>query len=101
MGDHLRADLERIATTASELRFLHGEFANARQTVDDYRGYLGSGPLADRLDDFVDNWKRHRQRLTESLDGVAGAAQAGVDAYHGVDADLTRALRDSFAANGG
>lgn len=100
MGDYLRADLERIQTAAGELRHLHTEFSSAQDIVDDYRSAIGSDVLSKRLDTFVDNWKHHRTWLCESLDVVAGAAQAAYDTYSGIEDELTQALLGSFESSG-
>lgn len=96
MGDRLRADIDRIRQTADELRRIHDEFDHASSIVRSYRGFLGSGLLADRLDEFSDNWKIHREQLKGSLEKLAGLSKTAADAYDGVDHDLARALRDAM-----
>lgn len=97
MGDHLKADLSRISASARELRHLHGEFSQLSATVDGYDDVFGAPELATAMNNFSGKWKIHRQHIVDSLDVVAKAAQAGVDAYTGVDADLTKALHDAMS----
>jgi hypothetical protein len=97
VGDHLKADLGRIEGSARELRHLYGEFSRLHSTVDGYEDAFGSPDVAAKMDEFASKWKIHRQRIVNSLDVVAKAAQAGVDAYTGVDDDLTKALRAAMS----
>lgn len=88
MGDRLRVDLDLLSSTATELRGLASEFKGASRTVDGARGAVGHDRVVDALEEFADNWRRHRDALVKSLDAVAAMARDSHDAYVEVDTDL-------------
>jgi hypothetical protein len=94
MGDKLKADIGRIREAAAALQRIHADFDQASTVVDGYRGVIGSGLLANRLDDFADNWKGHRKRLQEDLKQMAEMSKTAADTYNGVDAELAKALTE-------
>ncbi len=88
MSDRLRVDLAALRGTATELRGLAREFRDAAKKVDDARGAVGHRKVADALEEFAGNWRRHREALVSSLDAVADMAQNSHDTYREADEDL-------------
>jgi hypothetical protein len=67
-------------------------------------GVLGSGELADAMDEFVDNWKIHRNKLVASVEAHQKMALDSAEAYENTDEGLARELtapRSSGAASPG
>lgn len=95
MGDHLRADIERIRDSASRLATVKAEFDAAGKIGDRYRPFLGSGELAGKMDDFSNNWSYHREKLSGSIETLGTWCKAAADGYTGVDDQLAQALRDA------
>jgi hypothetical protein len=55
-----------------------------------YRGYLGSGPIADQLDKAMKNWSDQRGKLVEHLDALGHGAKAAAHAYTDTDTGIAR-----------
>lgn len=89
------ADLARIKESARSLSRIHREFThNANPAEGLGANTLGSKDLVDAFDDFGDNWKIHRERLTEELKKLSGILSAAAKAYEDVDHQLAEALRN-------
>lgn len=100
MGDRLKVDLDQVRAAAAAIEQIKREFDAAEGITDGYRGSIGSGRLANRLDEFSDNWRIHRKRMTEDLQKFAEWSRAAADAYHGIDEELAKALRESAPKEG-
>jgi nucleoid-associated protein YejK len=88
----LVVDLSMLQETAGSLGMLIEEFNRASQIVDDNRGAIGENALLHALDDFVDNWKVHRDELLESMKAVYDMATQSHDGYIQVDNELAQAI---------
>lgn len=88
MGDHLRADLNRIKASAKTLRTLAGELGNATRTVSEYAGFTGSPQVTGALESFMSDWAVHREFLVRELTRQAGLADAAFWDYAEVDKGL-------------
>lgn len=93
MGDHLRVDLALLEDTADALGELRAEFADASQIAEAHRGVLGSGEIADAVDSFADNWRRHREKLIKSIESLQSMAADSAQTYREVDGELARSLQ--------
>ncbi len=80
MGDHLAIDLGLIRSTGV--------------------GMLGSGELAGAMDDFVDNWKIHRDKLVASVEAHPKMATDSAEAYENTDTGLAKELSEQSSAGG-
>jgi len=103
VGDHLKVDLGLIRATGAGL----GRIMDALQQAEGTQpgvGVLGSGELADAMDEFVDNWKIHRNKLVASVEAHQKMALDSAEAYENTDEGLARELtapRSSGAASPG
>ena len=93
MGEHLKVDLDLLEDTADALDQLRAEFADASQIADAYRGVLGSGEIADAVDSFVGNWRRHRDKLIKSIESLHVMAEDSAKTYREVDEELAKTLQ--------
>lgn len=91
MSDRLRVDLSLLDATAAELKGLSLEFGDTADYTDP--AVIGHPKMADALEEFATNWKRHREGLTKSLDAVHQMAVDSAAHYRAVDEELARALR--------
>ncbi|WP_033319519.1 type VII secretion target [Streptomyces yerevanensis] len=88
------ADLTRIKASAKSLSRIHWEFTkNANPAEGLGSRTLGDQSLVDTFDDFGDNWKIHRERLTDELKKLSEVLSAAAKAYEDVDHQLAEALR--------
>ncbi|WP_328670779.1 hypothetical protein OG410_24100 [Streptomyces sp. NBC_00659] len=90
------ADITRIKESARSLSKIHGEFSQNANPADGLGvGTLGEQSLVDVFDDFGDNWKIHRERLTDELKKLSGILSAAAKAYEDIDHQLAEALRST------
>jgi hypothetical protein len=103
MGDkgHIHVSTKDLSDMGSQLARLKEEFENASDIVDGFRGYMGSGELADKMDSFATNWKIHREDLCKAIEGLGKTAEGAAQLYDGVDAHLAAALEKSAKKNSG
>jgi hypothetical protein len=88
------ADLSRIKESARSLSKIHREFTNNANPADGLGvSVLGEKGLVDVFDDFGDNWKIHRERLTDELEKLSKILTTAAKAYEDVDHQLAEALR--------
>jgi len=82
--DAARIDVERIRS----------EFAGATDRVERLAEAVGHAALADRVQEFVNNWDHRRSELTDQLTTVSGNLQAIVEGFASTDQELAKALTD-------
>ncbi|MET8132030.1 hypothetical protein ABZV24_08705 [Streptomyces sp. NPDC005251] len=88
------ADITRIKESARSLSRIHREFSrNANPAGGLGVGTLGEQSLVDVFDDFGDNWKIHRERLTDELKKLSEILSTAAKAYEDIDHQLAEALR--------
>lgn len=80
--DHSEQTLHRIAT----------ELEGADKRRDANAEIWGSSEVADAMSDFVGNWDRHRGKLVDSLNSVAGMCATARDTFAGSDHQLAARL---------
>ena len=103
MGDHLKVDLGLIRATGAGLVRIIDALQRAEATQPGV-GVLGSGELAGAVEEFVDNWKIHRNKLVASVEAHQKMALDSAEAYENTDEGLARELtapRSSGAASPG
>ncbi|MFK0109180.1 hypothetical protein [Streptomyces sp. NPDC091217] len=92
------ADLARIKESARSLSRIHKEFAgNANPAHGLGVSVFGEKGLVDVFDDFGDNWRVHRGRLTEELEKLSEILTAAAKGYEDIDHQLAEALRGTDA----
>ncbi|MFF0204154.1 hypothetical protein [Streptomyces sp. NPDC005017] len=88
------ADLERIKDSADYAARIHREFDKNANPADGLGvSTLGDQGLVDVFDDFGDNWKVHRKRLTDELKKLSGILTTAAKTYDDLDHALAEALR--------
>ncbi|MBL0885430.1 hypothetical protein [Myceligenerans indicum] len=88
----LRLDLEAVQSLAASLTTVADEFENANANSDRISESVGHEGLAGCVRDFAHKWDDTREKMTESLRGLADASSAVSDAFSDVDTDLATAL---------
>ncbi|MFF3488118.1 hypothetical protein ACFYXC_33240 [Streptomyces sp. NPDC002701] len=100
-----QADVSRIKESAKSLSRIHGEFTrNANPAEGLAVDTLGDKGLIETFDDFGDNWKIHRERLTDELKKLSTILSQAAKAYEDIDHQLAEALRgtdEKKSASGG
>ena len=88
----LKVDYATLDDSERSLQRIRQEFESATNRRDVLRGSWGSGPIADAMDDFVDNWDRHRNKLVESLKSVGEMCASIKGTFQDVDRQLADEL---------
>lgn len=103
MGDkgHVKVSTGDLADMGRQLARLKDEFEHSSDIVDGFRGYMGSGEIADKMDDLANNWKLHREDLCKAIEGLGKIAEGAARMYDGIDAHLAAALEKAAAQNSG
>ncbi|MFF4347706.1 hypothetical protein [Streptomyces sp. NPDC001530] len=96
------ADISRIKESARSLSKIHREFTRNANPADGLGvGTLGEQGLVDVFDDFGDNWKIHRERLTDELQKLSKILSTAAKAYEDIDHQLAEALRGTDKKDAG
>jgi hypothetical protein len=98
VGTHLKVDLHLLEDTAEALKQLRAEFADASRIADEHRGVLGSGEVADAVDSFAGNWRRHREKLVTSIESLETMAADSAKTYREVDSELADSVQPQDGA---
>ncbi len=91
MGDHLKIDLALIRATGTGLGRIKDALQHAEATKPGGE-VLGSGELAEAMDEFVDNWEIHRKKLVSSVEAHEKMATDSAEAYESTDEGLAKEL---------
>lgn len=86
------SELREISRSVAKLKT---HFEHAKDLVDSYDAEIGSGDVADALDDFADDWKKKRKQLCDGLEFLGQTAGTAAKAYDDLDQHLAQALLKS------
>ncbi|UIX31649.1 hypothetical protein [Streptomyces sp. GQFP] len=88
------ADVTRIKESARSLSKIHREFTRNANPADGLGvDVIGDRSLVETFDDFGDNWKIHRERLTDEIEKLSKILSTAAQAYEDIDHQLAEALR--------
>ncbi len=90
MNHQLKVDYDALDAQSQMLNDLRVELDTSTMlgVVDQYRGYLGSGMLADHMDGVMNNWNRKHQELAQQLDDLSTATNAVIESFVDTDTKL-------------
>ncbi|MDX2542205.1 hypothetical protein ACOT81_31380 [Streptomyces sp. WI04-05B] len=91
-GERARLDLDVIRGMGTGLSNVKKAF-DGIEKLGKYLEYFGDGYLADKFEDFVDNWEISRGKLAEEVGAMAEIAKAAAQAYEDIDHQLAEAIR--------
>lgn len=91
-GERARLDLDAIRGMGTGLNNVKKAF-DGIEKLGQYLEDFGDGDLADKFEDFVDNWEISREKLTEEVGAMAEIAKAAAQAYEDIDHQLAEAIR--------
>jgi hypothetical protein len=98
---HININTGVLADIASQLRTLHDDFQNSTNLTGHYAGSMGSGDVANALNDFASDWSKKRDELVSGLDTLSKTAQTGAETWDGLDQHLADALTKASQQSGG
>ncbi|MFE9253327.1 hypothetical protein [Streptomyces sp. NPDC007088] len=92
-GDHTRLDLDVIKAMGQGLAKVKKAFDGLDDLGNSCADDFGDGDLAGKFEDFANNWKISREKLTAEVDALATIAKEAAKAYESVDHQLAEAIR--------
>ncbi|MGW0824223.1 hypothetical protein [Streptomyces sp. NPDC002845] len=92
-GDHTRADLDAIREMGTGLSNVKKAFEGLEKLSGKYGDDFGHGDLADKFEDFAENWEISREKLTGEVEVLAAIAKGAAKAYEEIDHQLAEAIR--------
>lgn len=95
VADHIAVSTSELREISRSVAKLKSHFEGAKDLVDSYDAEMGSGDVADALDDFADDWKKKRKQLCDGLEFLGKTAGSAAKAYDGLDQHLAQALLKS------
>lgn len=96
MADHIKINTTLLRDMGSSLGRLRDEFTHSTDITGAAKGEMGSGDVADALNNFASDWSKKRDELTKGLDTLSKTATGSADHWDGLDADLAKAIEKAF-----
>lgn len=93
MSGQLRLDSAELQATASALRLIAREFADASARSGDLKEALGHPELAGQVHHFAVGWDDRRAAMVESVTAMAEACSAIGEQFEEIDVELAAVLR--------
>lgn len=100
MANDLVVPIDLLADLASSLMLLMEEFHNAGDIVKGLAHQIGAEEVIDALDEFADNWDKHREELLKHMSGVYDMASKGREAFINADDDLAKDISQALQQEG-
>jgi hypothetical protein len=100
VGDHLTVDVALIRATAGGLGLIKDALQRHADASKLGAEVLGSNELSQAMDDFVNNWKIHRDKLVSAVESHQKMATASADAYEHTGAELAKELTQHSSPGG-
>lgn len=97
----IKIDTGKLRDMGGQLGRLRDEFSHSTDITKAAAGEMGSGDVADALNNFAGDWSKKRDELTKNLDTLSQTATKTADTWDGVDRDLAKAIEHAFDAVNG
>ena len=94
----LIVDLMTMDAARIDVARIHDEFVEAAGRSDRLADAVGHPALAERVQEFVDNWDHRRSELASQLEVVRDHLGMIVSGFEKTDGDLARALTEQRAS---
>ena len=91
-GKDLAISTAKLQELGRKLRFIATEFENAEKIADNYREFVGHDGLAEKLEEFADNWDDTRESMTEAIASYGEAAQKAAELFEELETELVATL---------
>lgn len=78
--------------TNANLRAIHDEFENAKETMDGERDIWGQDDVREAMIEFVENWRVHREKMLKGIKSLGDKVDEGCQTWPEVDKQLTEIL---------
>jgi archaellum component FlaC len=103
MGEHDRlvADYSLLESSKKNLRDIKRSLNGIEKHRDDIHDIWGHEKIADKMDEFVDNWDNYRRELLENVEDLGKRVEAALQSFQKLDLDLKNANEKKRGASGG
>jgi hypothetical protein len=91
----IRVDPDALEELARQLARLKDEFEGQEALMEDYEATAGHRKVADKLEDFADNWSDKRGKVLEQLGQLAAMAVGAASFYREREAGLAAQIKDA------
>lgn len=89
----LYVDVDALTELSRQLEQVKRSLEGAQDSIDAYRGRLGSSRIEDALGDFVDGWRDGRKKIIGGVDDLLGRIRGAIDTYNEQERKLAEATR--------
>ena len=91
----LKVSYDWLSQTTSNLKAIHNELEHTGEHQSDIKGALGSGDIADAMDDFANNWDNHRRKILDKVQALGDMSEKTMEAFQ----DLEKKLAGGILGN--
>jgi chaperonin cofactor prefoldin len=103
MGEHDRlvVDYTLLQSSKANLRDIKKALKGIDKHRDDIRDIWGHSSIADKMDEFVDNWDNYRRELLENVEDLGKQVETSLTSFEKLDLDLKNATEKKRGQKGG
>jgi hypothetical protein len=98
LADHVSIDTSRLRETGRSLAELSTLLGSASSDMHTDTVAIAQRDLIAAMEEFVSNWRVHREKLIESVDAHRKMVVGAADAYERLDLDLAAGLQRTMEA---
>ena len=103
MGEHDRLVVDYGLLTSSKTNLQ--DIKKALEGIDKHRADIhdiwGHSSIADKMDDFVNNWDNYRRELLKNVEDLGKQVETSLKSFTKLDLDLAKANEKKHGKNGG
>ena len=92
----LKVSYDWLDQTTSNLTAIRNELEHTGDHQKDIKGSLGSGDIAQAMDDFANNWDNHRRKILDKVQALGDMSEKTMQAF----TDLENKLAKGLTGNG-
>ncbi len=88
----LKVSYDKLEESNKNLKAINQELDTTGDHQGDIKGSLGSGDIADAMDDFANNWDYHRHKLQDKVKAMGEMTEETMQKFREVDSKLGQAF---------
>lgn len=103
MGKHDRlvADFTLLESSNKNLKDIKKALKGIEDHRADIRDIWGHDSIADKMDEFVNNWDNYRRELLENVEDLGKQVDISLKSFEKLDLDLKNVTEKKNSKNGG
>lgn len=99
--DRLVVDGELLESSKKNLKDIKKSLKGIEEHRADIRDIWGHDSIADKMDDFVNNWDNYRRELLENVENLGKQVDTSLKAFEKLDLDLKNVTEKKHGKTGG